>query len=157
MKSRKSLNRIFWAMEYWFKSLKCQIWLTSTKTFFWESDAEIETLQKPSPYIWAFCKFVLKLRKSLNWIFWATEYWLKALKYRIWLTNTKPFSWKIGANFQSLQKLSGCIWDSHKFVLKSANKLNRIFWALEYWFQALKCQIWLMNTKPFVWESKANI
>ena len=90
----KILNRILWASESWFKDLKCQFWLTNTKPFFWKSEANVETLQKLSPYIWTSCKFVLKSGKSLNRISWAIESWFKALKYQIWLTNTNHFSWK---------------------------------------------------------------
>ena len=106
LKSVKSLNRIFWATEYWFKALKCQIWLTNTKPFFWESEANLETLQKLSLYIWVSYKFVLKFVKSLNRIFWAMEYLFKALKCQIVLANTKPFFWKREANFEILQKFS---------------------------------------------------
>ena len=65
-KSEKSLNRISWATKYWFKALKCQIWLTNTKPFFWKSEANVETLQKPSPYIWVSYKFVLKCGEDLS-------------------------------------------------------------------------------------------
>ena len=106
LKSVKSLNRIFWATEYWFKALKCQIWLTNTKPFFWESEANLETLQKLSLYIWVSYKFVLKFVKSLNRIFWAMEYLFKALKCQIVLANTEPFFWKREANFEILQKFS---------------------------------------------------
>ena len=91
MKTVNSLNLIFLATEYWFKALKCQIWLTNTKPFFWESEAKVETLPKHSSYIWVSYKFVLKSVKSLNWILWATKYWFKTLKCQIWFTNTKPF------------------------------------------------------------------
>ena len=91
MKSVKSLTRILWAMEKLFKALKCQIWLTNAKPFFWESEANLETLHKLSPYIWVSYKFVLKSVKSLNRILWATKYWFKTLKCQIWFTNTKPF------------------------------------------------------------------
>ena len=106
LKSVKSLNRIFWATEYWFKALKCQIWLTNTKPFFWESEANLETLQKLSLYIWVSYKFVLKFVKSLNRIFWAMEYLFKALKCQIVLANKKPFFWKREANFEILPKFS---------------------------------------------------
>ena len=79
LKSVKSLNRILWTTEYWFKALKCKIWLTTTQPYFSKSKANVETLQKRSPYIGVSYKFVLKSVKSLNWILWATEYWFKAL------------------------------------------------------------------------------
>ena len=140
-----------------FKAFKCQIWLTNTKLFFWESEANVETLQKPSLYIGICHKFVLKSEKSLNRILWATEYWFKALKCQIWLTNTKLFFWESKSNLKTLQNPCLYIWVSYKFVLKSEKSLNRILWATEYWFKALKCQIWLANTKPFFWESEANV
>ena len=45
----------------------------------------------------------------------------------------------------------------YKFVLKSVKSLHKIFWATEYWFNDLKHEIWLMNTKPFFWENKAKV
>ena len=156
MKSVKSLNRILWATEYWFKAFKFKIWLTNTKPFFWESKANIETLLILSPYIWFSYKFVLKSVNSLKRIFLATEYWFKALKCQFWLTNTKPFFWESEANVEALQNLSPYIWVSHKLVLKSFSSLNRILWATEYWLKVLKCQIWLTNIKPFFWKSEAN-
>ena len=157
MKSFQSLNRILWASEYWFKALKCQFWLTNTKPFFWESEANVESLQKRSPYISVSHKFVLKTVKILTRISWATEYWLKALKWQIWLTNTKPLFWESEANVETLQKPSPYIWVSFKFASKSEKSLNRILWSTEYWFTALKCQFWLTNTKPFFWEREANV
>ena len=143
LKSVKILNRISWATESWFKVLKCQIRLTNKKPFLWESETNVETLQKPSLYNGVSYKFVLKFEKSLNRIFRATEYWFNALKCQIWLTNTKPFFWESQANVETLQKSSPYNGVSYKFVLKSEKCLNRIFWATEYWFKALKCQIWL--------------
>ena len=66
-------------------------------------------------------------------------------------------SWESEAKLQTLQKLSPYIWISYKLVLKSLKSLNRIFWKIEYWFKALECQIWSMNTKPFFWESEAKL
>ena len=157
MKSISGLNRIFWAAEYWFKALKHHIWLANIKPFFWESEANMETLRNFSPYIWIFYKFLMKSVKSLSRILCATEYWSKTLKCQVWVTNTKPFFWETETNFLTLQKLCLYISVSYKFVLKSVNSLNWILCATEYWFKALKCQIWLKNTKPFSWESEANI
>ena len=117
------------------------------KTIFWESKANLEKLPKLSSYIWVSYKFVLKSLNNLNGIFWATEYWLKTLKHQIWTMNTKPFFWESKANIETLQNFSLYIWGSYWFVLKSVKSLNRIWWATEYWFKALKCQIWLTNTK----------
>ena len=80
LKSVKTLNQIFLTMHYWFKSLECQIWLTNTKLFFWESEAKLETLQKLSPYVGILYKFLLKSVKGLNRIFRVIENWLKALE-----------------------------------------------------------------------------
>ena len=126
LKSFQSLNRILWASEYWFKTLKCQIWLTNTKPFFCESEANVESLQKRSPYIWVLHKFVLKTVKILTRISWATEYWLKALKCQLWLTNTKPFFCESEANVETVQKFSPYIWVFYKFVLKSIKILNKV-------------------------------
>ena len=186
LKTVTSLNRILWPMKYWFKSLKCKTWLMNTKLLFWESAANIETLWKVCPYIWVsykfvlksgnlsvcqsppslqkrspyirvFYKFVLKSVKSWNRILWALEYWFKILKCQIPLTNTKPFFWESETNVETFQKLSPYIRVFYKFVLKTVKSWNRILWALEYWFKTSKCQIWLTNTKPFFWESEANV
>ena len=143
--------------QYWIKALKCKIRLMNTKPFFWETDANLETLQKRSPYIWLAHKFVWKPVKNLNWIFWATDYWFKALKCQIWLTNTKPFIWKTETNLETLQKISPYISVSCKLVLKSVNSLNPNYWATKCCLKALKWRIWLMNRKPFYWESEAKL
>ena len=106
LNSVKRLNRIFWAVEYWSKTLQCQIWLTNTKAFSWESETNLGTLQKISPYIGVTYKFVLKCAKNRNRIFWKTEYWFKALEGQIWSMNTKPFFWESKAKLKTLQKLS---------------------------------------------------
>ena len=126
------------------------------KPFFLEREANVETLQKFSPYIWVFYKFVLKSVKSLNRMLWATEYWFKALKWEIWLTNTKAFFWESLAKIETLQNFSSYIWVFYKFVLKSVKSLNRMSWATEYWFKALKWEIWLTNTKPFFLEKRGS-
>ena len=157
LKFVKSLNLIFWVIEYWFKALECQISWTNTKPFFWESEAKLQTLPKLSVYIGVSYKLVLKSVKSLNPIFWTKEYWFKALECQIWSTNTKPFFWESETNLGTLQKLPPNIGVSYKFVLKSVKTLNRYFWAKEYWFKALECQICSTNTKPFFWESETNL
>ena len=157
LKSEKSLNRILWATEYWFKAFKCQIWLTNTTAFFWKKEAKPWNPPKTFSLHWIPYKFVLKSVKSLNRILWVSEYWFKALKCQSWLTNTKPLFWESEANVETLQKRSPYIWVSYKFILKSVKSVNRILWALEYWFESLKCQIWLTNTKPFFWENEANV
>ena len=98
----------------------------------------------------------MKSVKSLNRILWATEYCLKALKYQISLTKTKAFFWKSEANVETLQKCYPYIWVFDKFVLKSVKILNRILWASEYWFKALKCQFWLTNTTAFLSKKEAK-
>ena len=147
MKSVKSLYQILWATESWFKVLKCQIWLANTKQFFWESKANVETLQKPSPYISASYKFILMSVKSLNLILWASEYWLKALKCQIWLTNTKPFFWESEVNVETLQKPFYYIWVFYKFVLK--------FGMLLIWLSLLLFHMfWMWNIQ--LSNSKVN-
>ena len=121
------------------EGFKCWSWLTNIKLFFWESEANLETLQKLFPYIWVSFEFVLKSLKSQSRIFCATEYCFMVLKTRIWLTTTKPFFREIGANLETFQKLSLYIWVSYEFVLKSVNSLNQNFWATEYWFKTSKC------------------
>ena len=70
-KSVKSITRIFWATEYLFKALECQIWSTNTKSCFWKNEAKLQTLQKLSPYIGVSCKLLLRSVKSFNRIFVA--------------------------------------------------------------------------------------
>ena len=137
LNSVKRLNRIFyWAVEYWSKTLECQIWSTNTKAFFWESETNLGTLQKISPYIGVTYKFVLKCAKNQNRIFWKIDYWFKALECQIWSMNTKSFFWENKAKLKTLQKLSPYIVVFFKFPLKSINTLNQIFRAMEYWFKA---------------------
>ena len=141
MKSVKSLNRSFWATEYWLKALKFQIWLTNTKPFFRESQAYLETLQKRFSYIWVSYKFLLKSVKSLNWIFCATEYWCKALKCQIWLTNTKPFYWECEENIETLQKLSPHIEVTYKLGLEPGKNLSWLWLFLFRIFSMLNMQL----------------
>ena len=81
-------------------------------------------------------KFVLKLLKSLSWMFWVIEYLYKAKKYQTLSTAAKPFFWKSEVNLETFQQPSPYIGVSYKFILKSAKSLNQIFWAMEYWFKA---------------------
>ena len=131
--------------------------MTNTKPSFSESKANIETLQKLSPYFWVTYEFNLKSVESLNQILWAKEYWFKALKYQIWLTNTESFFWENETNTETFEKLSPYIWIFYKFYLKSVKSLNQILWATEYSLKVLKCQIWLTNINPFFWENDANV
>ena len=48
----------------------------------------------------------MKSVKSLNRMSWATGYWLKALKWQIWVTNAKPFFWENDVNVETLQNFS---------------------------------------------------
>ena len=61
----------------------------------------------------------------------------KPLLYQIWLTNTKLFFLQKESNLKTLIKFSPYIEVSYKFILKSANSLRGIIWAIEYWFKAL--------------------
>ena len=109
-----------------------------------------------SPYLVCH-KFVLRSVKRMNRIFWAKEFRFKASKCQIWLGIKKPFFWESDRNFDSFQKLFPNIWASYKFVLRSVNSLNRIFWGTEYWFNALKCQIWLTNQKHFSRKARQTL
>ena len=124
LKSVKTLNRIFWAIEYWFKALECQIQSTNTKSFFWESEAKLEPLPKLSPYIGVFNESVLKSVKDLNRTFWVIEYWFKASECQIWSTNTKTIFWESETVLGTLQKLSPYIGVAYKFVLKCVRNLS---------------------------------
>ena len=79
LKFLKTLNRMFWVIKNLCKAKKYQIWSTNTKSFFWKSEANLQTFQQRSPYIGFSYKFILKSAKSLNRIFWAMECWFKAL------------------------------------------------------------------------------
>ena len=57
----------------------------------------------------------------------------------------------------SSSKTFSYIGVSDKFVLKSVKSLNKILWVIEYWFEALECQIRSKNLKPFFWESEAKL
>ena len=155
--SMKTINRIFWVIEYWLKTLEYESWSANTKLFFWETEAKFETLQKLSPYLWVTYRFVLKCVKSRNRTFWATEYWLKTLEYKIWLTNARPFFSENRRNLGTLQKFSPYIGFTYNVVLKCVKGRNRIFWAIEYWYKTLECQIWSTNRKLFSWESETKL
>ena len=71
LQSIKGLNQIFWVIEYWFKALECQIWWKNTNLFFWESEANLGTVEKLPPYTEVSYKFILKFVKTLLWNFWA--------------------------------------------------------------------------------------
>ena len=118
----------------------------------WPSDKYWSKLIKVefASYIWVSYKIILKSFKTLNRICWAMECLFKALKCQIWLTNIKPFFWESEANIETLQNFSHYYWFSYKLVLKSVKSLNRILWAIEYWFKVLKHQTCLMNTKSFL-------
>ena len=49
LKSVKSLNRMFWLIEYWYESKKCQICSATIKPFLWDSELNIETFQTCPP------------------------------------------------------------------------------------------------------------
>ena len=109
-----------------------------------------------SLYIAVSYKLVLKSVKSLTRIFSVIEYWFKALECQICSTNTNLSFWESKINLGTLEKLFPYIGVSYKFVLKSAKSLNRIFWAMDYSFKALQCQIWSTNTKSFFWKNEAK-
>ena len=109
-----------------------------------------------SLYIAVSYKLVLKSVKSLTRIFSVIEYWFKALECQICSTNTNLSFWESKINLGTLEKLFPYIGVSYKFVLKSVKSLNRIFWAMDYSFKALQCQIWSTNTKSFFWKNEAK-
>ena len=88
----------------------------------WEREAKIQILQRICLHVGVCCKPVLKVAKSLNQTFWATECWYKAQKCKILSTNTKLFFRWSEANLKTSWQLSPYIGVSYKFVLKS------LFW-----------------------------
>ena len=108
LKSVKSLNRIFWIMEHWFKALEWQIWFMIKKHFF-RSRRNLWALQKLSPCIGvSFKKFFEVFEKPKSNIL---SYWI--------LVQSFPFFWEIDANLQIPQKHFPFIEVSYQFVLKS--------------------------------------
>ena len=87
----QSLNRIFQAMEHQFKDLEWQIWSTNKNLFFWDSDENLKTLQKPFSFIAGSYILALKSFKTLNRILWAMKLQFEALEYKICWTNRKRF------------------------------------------------------------------
>ena len=127
------------------------------KSFFWESQSNLKTLQKLSPYIRVAYKFVLKCVKSQNPIFRTMQYWFQTWECQIWLRNIKPYFEKNQANLETRQKCSLNIRVNDKFVLKCVKSQNLIFRTMQYWFKTWECQIWLTNTKPFFWKSHSKV
>ena len=105
-KSVKTLNGIFWSIEYCYKTLESQVWLTNTNLFSWGNKSKLETLKNVSPYIGVSFKFVSKSVNSLNRFFSVIEYWFKAFEWQICWTNTELFLWETEKNLGTLQKLS---------------------------------------------------
>ena len=123
LKFAKSLKQNVRAMEYWLQALECQNQSRNTKLLYWESNANLEILQKLSPSIEVSDRFDFK-----------------SVKCQVLPTNTIPFFWKIEANLEHPEKLSPYIGIYYNFVLKSVKSLNRIFWIMEHWFKALECK-----------------
>ena len=64
-------------IKYCYKAHNCQICSTNTKTFFWISEVNLETFQKLFPCVRVTFNLCLEFAKSLNQIFWLTEYCTK--------------------------------------------------------------------------------
>ena len=100
-KSVKSLNQIFRAIEYCYKTLQCQIWLTNTNLFSRGNKSKLETHKNQSPYIGVSFKFLSKSVKTLNRIFSLIESWfqLQNVKFARRIQNQFPVktrqSWNI--------------------------------------------------------------
>ena len=56
-----------------------KIWSMNTKSYSWENEAKLQTVQKLCPHIGILYKFVLKSLESLNRILRVMEHWFKAL------------------------------------------------------------------------------
>ena len=131
------------------KTLESIIWLTNAKPFFLGKRDKPWNSSKTLSLYWSFLWICFEVCQTLHQIFWEIEYWFKSLGCQIRSTNTKPFFWKSEVKLQTLQNLSPYIDVCRKFVLNLAKIINRISWAMEYWFKAWECRIWLTNTKPF--------
>ena len=133
MKSVKSPNQIFWAMEYWFKALQCQIWSTNTKLFFWKSQVNLEIFQKLSSHIGVPYKLVLGSVKGIHRIFCSEllNIWkrLKHAKFGQWIKNhfygkarqTLKLSKKFAPNLEFHINL---FWSLTKAYIKPSEPLN---------------------------------
>ena len=69
----KYLNQTFWAIECWYKALKCKVGSTNTIPIFRKSEANLQTFWRLSINIGLSYKLLLKSPKNLNQMFWATE------------------------------------------------------------------------------------
>ena len=145
LKSAKSLNRIFCATESWWKGQKCKICSTNTKPFFWENEACFKTSRIVSLHVRVPYELVLKSAKILNWIFCATECWLKVQKSKICLTNTKPFFFESEADFESLRRFSLHVGVSYKFVLASVKSLSLLWFLFFRVFEYSSLNCWIFN------------
>ena len=101
---------LFWSLQkvqieplsYWMlvQGSKMSNLVDEYKVIFRETEANLETSRRLSPYNGVSYKF-LKSEKSLNRIFWVTEYWYKAFKFQICSTNAKLFFWKSDSDFET--------------------------------------------------------
>ena len=90
LKSAKSLNRIFWAIEYWFKTEDTKFGqriqnhfsgkTRQSNSFFWKTKDDLETFQKCSSHIWVTDKPFLESGKSRRWL------WLLLFR-NFWILN----------------------------------------------------------------------
>ena len=114
--------------------------MTNTKSFFWENEARLESLQKVSPCFGVWYRFVLESIKSLNRIFSGLEYWLKACECQIWSSNRRRFFWETETNLGTLQKVLRYVGASYKFFLKCVRNFS---WMWISFFQML----WMSNVQ----------
>ena len=106
-------------IENWYSPLKCQTWSTNTKPFFWESEANLETLQKLSPYIRVSYKFVLTSVKKLNRIFLMIE-----IASRLY---NAIFGWEIQNRFSGKARQTLKLYKNFFLILGFSINL---FWSL---------------------------
>ena len=99
----------------------------NAKSFFCEKGANLQFLEKLSPYIGVSDKFFLKSVKSLNRIFWVIEYWLKFLEYQIWSTNTKLLFLEKWENSCNSSKDLSLYWNFLQICFEVCQNPNSIF------------------------------
>ena len=148
LKSVKSLNRIFWIMEHWFKALEWQIWFMIKKHFF-RSRRNLWALQKLSPCIGVSFKSFFEVFEKPKSNILSLSYWtlvqsfvmasLVDINKAIFLGNwCKPSnSAKTFPLYWSFLSICFEVWPI------------RILWVIEYLFKSWECQICAKNTKPF--------
>ena len=131
LESFKSVNRNFWVIEYWYKTLKCKIWSTKTKPLFWKKQANLETFQKILPIL-QFPIFFFEVCQKPNSNLQSDWILVEGLKIPNLLNEYKTIFLGKLRNHWYLPKFLLYIGITYKYVLESLNQLSQIFWVIQY-------------------------